>query len=109
MKEKKICAFPNIKNHDKKCSIISHNLFDKNTIVRSMVNFCSYFVLECIFIKSLPNSLHNFTFVLSCLLYMQLSHNIYIFAKNHTNLYKFMIFETKKNDGRNKNEIEYHE
>jgi hypothetical protein len=46
-----------------------------------MENFHSCFVLKHIFIGSLPNSIHAFTFVLSCILYIELSHNIYIIAK----------------------------
>jgi hypothetical protein len=62
-----------------------------------------------IFIGSLPNSSHVFTLVISCHLYIQLSHNIYIITRNHTNLYKFMIFETTKKVVKNKKEIESYE
>ncbi len=71
-----------------------------------MVNFHFCFVFKHIFIGSLPNSSHVFTLVFSCHLYIQLSHNIYIITRNHTNLYKFMIFETKKKVVKKKEERE---
>lgn len=62
-----------------------------------MVNLHYYFVFGTHFLGSLPNSLHRFTFVPSCLLYIQLSHNS---KKSYKfEFVQFMIYETKKRLG----------
>lgn len=71
-----------------------------------MVNFYSCFLFGTHFHWIITKLLHAFTFVLSYFLHIQFSHNIFLIARNHINLYKFMSFGTKKWWGKVKKEIE---
>jgi hypothetical protein len=60
---------------------------------------------EHIFIGSLPNSLHAFTFAPSCPFSTQLPHNIHITIRNHIHV-QFLIYEIKNGlGGKEKNWI----
>jgi hypothetical protein len=83
------------KTHDKKFSIINHN---KNTILISLNLWSTFFFFffGMHFQWIITKLLHAFTFFLSYVLHIQLSHNIFLIARNHINLYKFMSFGTEK-------------
>ncbi len=88
-----------------KCSIQNHYLNDKNkifNIFNFMIKYVATFILilcsEHIFIGSLPNSLHAFTFAPSCPFFTQLPHNIHIIVRNHKHV-QFLIYEIKNGLG----------
>jgi hypothetical protein len=78
------------KANDKICFIKNHNLCDKKTILIIFILWSTFILVLClknIFIWSLLDSLHAFTFSPSCFFYLQLLYIIYIISRNHTNLW----------------------
>ncbi len=97
--------------HDEKCSIINHNLLDKNTILiffHFMVNFYFYFVIRTHFYWIVTELITCFHICSFLPLYIQLSHNIFTTVKKCA-FVQFMSFKTKKMSCTNKEKIEYYE
>jgi hypothetical protein len=83
----------------------------KNAILIFFILWSTFIFVLClknIFIWSLLNSLHAFTFVPSCFFYIQLLYIIYIISRNHTILWNSWYVKLKKWVGRSKKE-EYDE
>jgi len=109
IREEKKSASPNIKNSWQK--MFHHILqsiwykYDSN-FFNSMVNFV--LCQNAFSFDYYQTHIRAMTFAPSCFLYIQLSHNIYIIVKNHTNSWSLKP-KRKNKIGRNKKEIEYHE
>jgi hypothetical protein len=103
MKEKKMCACPNIENSWQKCFIKNHNLSKKNTILHyfNILILLSTFILILYSKHIIFNNYYKTHNVLSHLLPLILCvynfHiNICIITKDHKNSYNLWSMKQKK-------------
>jgi len=91
VKEKKYVDTQTYKIHQKNVPLeITINKIKTQlyTILISLILWLTFILVMClnyIFMESL----HDLTFAPSCLVRIQLSHDIYIIIKNHNNLYNY--------------------